>query len=114
MSKFDEKVAIYKASAAELGLKLSDSLISGVAKSLGPSIYLADASLVSGTDDVELARVKDNFLIKKLGLAESPALMAGVNEVIDQMGRSNRNKHRALVYALLAKKFGKEDMFTSK
>ncbi|MBL0025062.1 MAG: DUF2853 family protein [Saprospiraceae bacterium] len=113
MSKFDEKVQMYKNSAAEIGLKLSDKLITGVAKGLGPSIYLGDASLVSGTDQAELDRVKQNFLIKKLGLKDRPALDGAINEVIEQMGKSNRNKHRALVYALLAKKFGKEDMFIS-
>ncbi len=111
MSKFDEKVQMYKDSAAEIGLKLSDKLITGVAKGLGPSIYLADASLVSGSDEAELTRVKQNFLIKKLGLTDGPALDSAINEAIEQMGKSNRNKHRALVYALLAKKFGKEDMF---
>ena len=65
MSKFDEKVQMYKESAADLGLTLTDKLITGVAKSLGPSIYLGDASLVSGSDKEEKDRVKKNFLIKK-------------------------------------------------
>lgn len=43
MSKFDEKVQMYKESAADLGLTLTDKLITGVAKSLGPSIYLGNA-----------------------------------------------------------------------
>ena len=31
----------------------------------GPSIYNADSSTVSGSDEKELATVKNNFLIKK-------------------------------------------------
>ena len=111
MSKFDEKVQMYKESAADLGLTLTDKLITGVAKSLGPSIYLGDASLVSGSDKEEKDRVKKNFLIKKLGLSDGPELDSAIEEVIDKMGRANRSKHSVLVYALLAKKFDKESIF---
>jgi hypothetical protein len=111
MSKFDEKVAMYNAANADLKLGLDEKLIAGVAKSLGPSIYLGDASLVSGSDQSELDRVKNNFLIKKLGLSDGPELDAAIKKAIDAMGSSNRSKHRALVYSLLAKHFGKEDMF---
>lgn len=111
MSKFNECVELYKSQSSELGLGLDEALLIGVAKGLGPSIYNADSSKVSGSDDKEKATVKNNFLIKKLGLADSPALDAAIEEVMTQMGSSNRNKHRAVVYALLAKKFGKESMF---
>ncbi|MFT7436369.1 MAG: hypothetical protein ACI8UX_002169, partial [Psychromonas sp.] len=36
---------------------------------------------------------------------------AAVAEVIEKMGLSNRNKYRAVVYALLAVKFGKESIY---
>jgi hypothetical protein len=113
MSKFDEAMATYKAQVSDLGLSISDDLLTGVAKGLGPSIYNADSSKVSGSDPEELARVKNNFLIKKLGLDDSPALDSAIAEVMETMGSSNRNKYRAVVYALLAQKMGKEDMFTS-
>jgi hypothetical protein len=108
MSKFAECMELYKAQNAELGLGLSESLLTGVAKGLGPSIYNSDSSKVSGTDKSELERVKNNFLIKKLGLKDSPALDAAIAEVMGKMGTSNRNKYRAVAYALLAVKFGKE------
>ncbi|MBK8626990.1 MAG: DUF2853 family protein [Saprospiraceae bacterium] len=111
MSKFDEKVAMYVASVKELGLSIPTDLLTKVAKGLGPSIYLGDASLVSGTDAEELARVKNNFLIKKLGLADSAALDAAVVEAVTAMGTSNRSKHRAIVYALLVMKFKKESVY---
>lgn len=111
MSQFDEKVQLYVEASKELGLKLSEDLISGVAKSMGPSIYLADASLVSSSDKEELERVKKNFLIKKLGLADGPALNSAIDEVIEKLGSSNRQKHRVLFYALLVVKFGKEGDF---
>ena len=109
MSKFDEKVAMYEANAKELGLKIPTELLTKVAKGLGPSIYLTDASLVS--DAEEKARVKNNFLIKKLGLADSAELDKAIDEATAAMGTSNRNKHRAIVYALLVMKFKKESVY---
>jgi hypothetical protein len=38
------------------------------------SIYKADAETVSGSDKKELETLKKNFLMKKLGLADSPKL----------------------------------------
>ncbi len=111
MSKFADCIEQYKAQNSELGLGLSESLLTSVAKGLGPSIYNADSSKVSGSDPAELERVKTNYLIKKLGLADSPALDAAVAEVMEKMGSSNRNKYRAVVYALLAVKFGKEGIY---
>lgn len=111
MSKFDEAVAKYSAENKKLKLGLSENYIRDVAKGLGPSIYKADAELVSSSDPEELATVKKNFLIKKLGLKDGPALDQAIDEVMDQLGRSNRNKYRALVYGLLAKKFKKESIY---
>jgi hypothetical protein len=111
MSKFNECVELYKAQNSQLGLGLDEALLIGVAKGLGPSIYNPDSSKVSGSDEKEKATVKNNFLIKKLGLTDSPALDAAIEEVMTQLGSSNKNKQRAVVYALLAKKFGKESMF---
>lgn len=111
MSQFDVKLQLYVDSAKELGLSLSVELLTKVAKGLGPSIYSADASLVSGTDPDELARVKTNFLIKKLGLSDGPALDAAIKEAVAAMGTGNRQKHRVIFYALLVKKFGKESVY---
>lgn len=111
MSKFNECVELYKSQNEALGLGLDEALLTAVAKGLGPSIYNADSSKVSGSDNKEKETVKNNFLIKKLGLADTPALDAAIDEVLEKMGSSNRNKQRAVVYALLVKKFGKESMF---
>jgi len=46
----------------------------GAAKACGPALYKKDASTVSSGDATELERVKKNFLIKKLGLKDSPKL----------------------------------------
>ena len=49
--------------------------------------------------------------MKKLGLADSPDLMAAIKSVLDTYGQSNRNKYRAVVYYMLVKHFKKEAVY---
>ena len=111
MSKFDEAMDGYMADCKKLGIDVDATLLKKVAKGLGPSIYRADASKVSGTDPDELARVKKNFLIGKLGLKDGPKLDEGINAAIETMGKSNRNKQRAIFYYLLVKHFRKASVY---
>lgn len=111
MSKFVEAIDKYKASMTKMGMSYDEDLLTKVAKALGPSIYNADASTVSCSDKEELARVKERFLMKKLGLADSPELDKAISEVCEEMGSSNRQKHRAIFNYLLVKKLGQESKF---
>ena len=112
MGKREEKIEQYTAEAKKLGLKLSADLISKVTVGLGPSIYKKDSETVSCTQASELATVKKNYLQKKLGLdADDARLDAAIKAVCEAMGSSNRNKYRALFYALLCKEFGKESVY---
>jgi hypothetical protein len=94
-----------------LKMKVDKDLLTKVAKGLGPSIYNNDASKVSGSDSKELDTVKNNFLIKKLGLKNDSKLDDSINEVMIKMGTSNRNKYRAMVYYLLVVKFNKQSIY---
>ncbi len=67
-----------------------------------------ESQTVAASDKAELERIKSNFLIKKLGLKESPALMEGIDAAIDTYGKGERNKFRAVFYYLLVKHFGRE------
>lgn len=111
MSKFDDKVAQYKEYMDDKDIRCNTELLAAVTKGLGPSIYKADAETVSGSDPKELETVKNNFLIKKLGLADSPELDEKIAEVIERIGKSDRNKYRAVVYYMLVKKFDKESVY---
>ncbi|MFG6687460.1 DUF2853 family protein [Mariniflexile sp. HNIBRBA6329] len=112
MSKRDELIAKYAADLKEkCGVTADMDLLTKVTIGCGPSIYNADASTVSGSDEAELATVKNNFLIKKLGLKDSADLDKGIEAVIEQYGKSNRNKYRAVVYYLLTKHFKKESVY---
>lgn len=111
MSKFDEAVEKYAAENEKLKLGLDKNFLVAVTRSLGPSIYNADAETVASSDPAELDHVKKSLLIGKFGLKDTPELDKAIQEVVDTLGSSNRYKYRALFYALLAKKFGKEALY---
>ncbi len=110
MSKLDDKIALYSKEMTKLGIKVDDVLLRAVTKGCGPSIYNRDSETVSGSDKSELDRVKKNFMEKKLGLSGSD-LDEGIAHAIDKIGKSNRNKYRAIFYYLIVKKFKKESVY---
>lgn len=111
MSKRDELIAIYAGDLQKCGVTPDMDLLTKVAIGLGPAIYNADACTVAGSQASELETIKANFLIRKLGLPDGPELMAGIDKAIETYGRSNRNKHRAVVYYLLTRHFGRESVY---
>lgn len=113
MSKRDELITKYAADLKDkCGVSVDMDLLTKVTKGCGPSIYDKDASTVSAADKEELERIKKNFLVKKLGLAANADLDTGIAAVIDQYGRSNRNKYRAVFYYLLTKHFKRESVYS--
>ena len=112
MNKREELRAKYAADLKEkCGVNVDMDLLTKVTIGCGPSIYNADSSTVAGSDQSELNTVKNNFLIKKLGLTDGPALDEGIDAVMETYGKSNKNKHRAVVYYLLTKHFKKEAVY---
>ncbi len=112
MGRRDDLIAQYADDLRnKCGMKPDMELLTKVTIGCGPAIYDADASTVAAGQPHELETVKENFLVRKLGLADGPELMVAINEVIDTYGRSERNKYRAVVYYMLTKHFGKEAVF---
>lgn len=112
MSKREELITKYAADLKDkCGVTPNIDLLTKVTIGCGPSIYNQDSSTVAGTDKAELETVKNNFLIKKLGLADTPALDEGINAVLEIYGKSNKNKYRAVVYYLLTVHFKKESIY---
>ena len=67
-------------------------LLTNVTIACGPAIYNQDTSIVSTSDNSEIKTLRNNFLIIKLGLQDSPNLSTAIAEVLDIYGQSNRNK----------------------
>ncbi|SFI82197.1 DUF2853 family protein [Myroides guanonis] len=112
MSKRTELIEKYAADLKEkCGVTPNMELLEKVTIGCGPSIYNKDSSTVASSSETELATVKNNFLIKKLGLSDSPKLDEGISKVMEQYGASNRNKYRAVVYYLLTVHFKKESVY---
>ena len=112
MGRRDELIAKYADDLKnKCGMSPDMDLLTKVTIGCGPAIYNADASTVAAGQAGELETVKDNFLIKKLGLSDGPQLMDAIKQVIETYGQSERNKYRAVVYYMLTKHFGKESVY---
>lgn len=112
MGKRDDLIVKYADDLKnKCGMTADMDLLTKVTIGCGPAIYNADASTIAASQKAELETVKTNFLIRKLGLQDSPALMDAIDAVIETYGRSERNKYRAVVYYMLVKHFKKESVY---
>jgi hypothetical protein len=112
MGKRDELIAQYAEDLrSKCGMEPDMDLLTKVTIGCGPAIYNADASTVASSQPGEIETVKQNFLMKKLGLSDSPDLDSAIDSVIETYGKSERNKYRAVVYYMLVKHFGKESVY---
>ncbi len=112
MSARDELIVKYVADLKDkCGVNPDMDLLTKVTIGCGPSIYNDDSATVAGSQQAELDTVKNNFLIKKLGLADGPDLDAALDAVMEKYGRSNKNKYRVVVYYLLTVHFKKESVY---
>ena len=112
MGKRDELIEKYADDLRnKCGMEPDMDLLTKVTIGCGPAIYNSDSSTVASSQPGELETVKDNFLVKKLGLKDGPELMEAVNSVVQTYGQSERNKYRAVIYYMLTKHFGKESVY---
>jgi len=112
MNKREELIALYVSELkSKCGLNADVDLLTKVTIGCGPSIYNKDAATVSCSDVSELATVRNNYLIKKLGLADNSKLDEAIKKVCNQLGSSNKSKYRAMFYYLLCKEFSKASVY---
>jgi len=112
MGRRDDLIARYADDLKnKCGIEPDMVLLRKVTIGCGPSIYDADAATVAATQPHELETVKRSYLIKKLGLPDTPALDEAIAAVIDRYGKSERNKYRAVVYYMLCTHFGKQSVY---
>lgn len=107
-----KKEVLMEKYVADLKEKVGESrpdmkLLEAAVKACGPSIYKADSATVAASDKNELARVRKNFIAKKLGVADEAKGDAAIKAAIQSYGKSVRSKHRPVVYYLIAKELKK-------
>lgn len=112
MSKRDDLIAKYATDLKEkLGITPDMDLLTKVTIGCGPSIYNSDGETVAASDPTELERVRENYLIKKLGLTDGPELTDAISDVMTRYGSANRHKYRPVVYYLLCTHFKRESAY---
>ena len=112
MGKRDDLIAKYADDLKnKCGMTPDMDLLTKVTIGCGPAIYNADSSTVASSQASENETVKNNFLIKKLGLKDGPELDTAIDSVFETYGKSERNKYRAVVYYMLTKHFSKEAVY---
>ncbi|MCC2650983.1 MAG: hypothetical protein K0Q60_1138 [Microvirga sp.] len=84
-----------------------DKAIAGIVRYLGIALQRRDSALVSFSDREEVARVRDSFLKKKLGLTAPDAELDQAILAVGEKLKGDRSKNRVTVYYLLADHFGK-------
>ena len=98
----------YLADVKKYAAEADEKVVTAIVKHLGIALRSRDASMVSCSQKSELDRVKQSWLQKKLGLGVDDAeLDKAIQEVCEQMGKSNPSKSRVTFYYLLAAKFDK-------
>jgi hypothetical protein len=111
MSKFDDVVKKAVEQLAKVGIKsVDETLLRGVAKSQGPSIYLRDASMVSCSDQSELDRVINNFVKRKLNVTDDAKIDKAIKATCATF-KPVKQKMRVAFYYVLVKELGKEEVF---
>ncbi|MFN7055386.1 DUF2853 family protein [Hyphomonas sp.] len=98
MSDLKEKVGEAKPDVA---------LLEACIKACGPSIYRADAATVAASDKAEVERVLKNFVEKRLGVTDEAKAAAAFKAAVEKYGRAVRQKHRPVMYYLIAKELRK-------
>ena len=97
----------YASDVAKYSKSVDAKAVKGIVKHLGIALRSLDASMVSCSDKSERDRVRDQFLKKKLALADADAVLdKSVAAVCDTM-KADRTKLRVTFYYLLAEKHGK-------
>lgn len=89
----------------------SSNVIDAIVRYCGIALQSRDSSLVSFSDDVEVGRVRENYLKKKLGLTNPDAELNAAIAAVGERMKGDRTKNRVTVYYLLAEHFRKLSIF---
>lgn len=85
--------------------------VAGIVRYCGIALRKRDSSLVSFSSPKETARVRDNFLKKKLALSLPDSTLDEAIASVGERMKADHTKNRVTVYYLLADHFGRLDDF---
>ena len=97
----------YLADVRKYDSRASEETVQKIVKHLGIALRNRDSSLVSCSDPKELARVRDKWSKKKLGMTDSDDELDAVIEKVCETLKADRSKSRVTFYYLVAKHHGK-------
>ena len=81
--------------------------VAGIVRYCGIALRRPDSALVAFSSPEETARVRENFLKKKLALGHPDTELDEAIAAIGQRMKEDRTKNRVTVYYLLADRFGR-------
>jgi cobalamin biosynthesis Mg chelatase CobN len=85
--------------------------VAGIVRYCGIALRKRDSSLVSFSSPEEIARVRENFLKKKLALDHGDSTLDDAIASVGERMKADRTKNRVTVYYLLAEHFDKLPAF---
>jgi len=112
MGNLEDLVAIYAEDLKEqFGEKTPDmELLNAIVTDLGPAIHEEKSSTVSDGDKKGKARIKNNYVKKKLNVkASSEEINKVIAKLMADYGDSDRTKHLAVIHYKLSKHFGNDE-----
>lgn len=101
----------YASDIARFTSKVDAKAVKGLVKHFGIALKSIDSSLVSCSDKSERERVRDQFLIKKLGMTQDKAELDKVVMATCEKMKADRSKLRVTFCYLLAEQYGKLAVF---
>lgn len=100
-------MADYLAQVQKYAADADADVVDKIVKHLGIALRSSkDAALVSCSDPSELDRVREKWVMKKLGETDATAADACIQKVCETM-KADRQKPRVTFYYLCAKEMGK-------
>ena len=98
----------YVANLEKYTSDVNGNVVRAILESFGEAVNDRDAMTVACSQPKELRYIKRNLLRGRLNLESSDEVLDNaLQEVCEQMGRSNRNKSSVTFYYLVTEKFGK-------
>lgn len=88
-----------------------EAVVKKIVHYCGIALRKRDSSLVSFADPKETARVRENFLRKKLALTDDDATLDSAITGVGERMKGDTSKNRVTVYYLLAEHFDMLDLF---